>query len=108
MMKQLQFDIPSLRAAYADGLSPEAVVAEVFRRIDEVGDTGIFISTQELQVIFDRFYRVHESRSRRSGGSGLGLAIAQVIAQAHGEKIRVQSQLGQGSIFSVRLPLKVV
>ena len=74
----------------------------------EVIDTGIGISPQEQQLIFDRFYRVHESRSRRSGGSGLGLAIAQVIAQAHGGKIRVQSQLGQGSIFSVRLPLKVV
>ncbi len=74
----------------------------------EVIDTGIGISPQEQQVIFDRFYRVNSSRSRRSGGSGLGLAIAQVIAQAHGCKILVQSQLDKGSTFSVRLPLKVV
>ncbi|MEA5594085.1 two-component system sensor histidine kinase RppB [Rivularia sp. UHCC 0363] len=74
----------------------------------EVIDTGIGISPQEQQVIFDRFYRVNSSRSRRSGGSGLGLAIAQVIAQAHGGKIQVQSQLGKGSTFSVRLPLKVI
>ena len=74
----------------------------------EVIDTGIGISPQEQQLIFDRFYRVNGSRSRRSGGSGLGLAIAQVIAQAHGGKIRVESQLGKGSIFSVRLPLTVV
>lgn len=51
MMKQLQFDIPSLHAAYADGLSPEAVVAEVFRRIDEVGDPGIFICLEEQDRI---------------------------------------------------------
>lgn len=74
----------------------------------EVIDTGIGISPQEQQVIFDRFYRVNTSRSRRSGGSGLGLAIAQVIAQAHGGKILVQSQLSKGSIFSIRLPLKVI
>lgn len=73
----------------------------------EVQDTGNGIPPQEQQVIFDRFYRVNESRSRRSGGSGLGLAIAQVIAQAHGGKIQVQSQLGKGSTFSVHLPLKV-
>ena len=74
----------------------------------EIIDTGIGISTQEQKLIFDRFYRVNESRSRRSGGSGLGLAIAQVIAQAHGGKIRVQSQLNKGSTFSFRIPLKVV
>lgn len=73
----------------------------------EVIDTGIGIAPQEQEVIFDRFYRVNESRSRRSGGSGLGLAIAQVIAQAHGGKIRVKSQVDKGSTFSVRLPLKV-
>ena len=73
----------------------------------EVQDTGIGISPQEQQVIFDRFYRVNGSRSRRTGGSGLGLAIAQVIAQAHGGNIQVQSQQGIGSTFSVRLPLKV-
>ena len=74
----------------------------------EVIDTGIGISPQEQEVIFDRFYRVNSSRSRRSGGSGLGLAIAQVIAQAHGGKILVKSQLDKGSTFSVRLPLKVI
>ncbi len=75
--------------------------------IIEVQDTGIGISPQKQQVIFDRFYRVNSDRSRHTGGSGLGLAIAQAIAQAHGGKIRVQSQLGKGSTFSIHLPLKV-
>ena len=73
----------------------------------EVIDTGIGISPQEQKLIFDRFYRVNESRSRYSGGSGLGLAITIVIAQAHGGKIRIQSQLGKVVLFSVRLPLQL-
>ena len=69
-----------------------------------VCDTGIGIAADEQRRIFDRFYRVSGDRSRKTGGSGLGLAIAEAIAQDHQGSIQVQSQLGQGSTFTVRLP----
>ncbi len=68
-----------------------------------VEDTGIGISPEDLPHIFERHYRADRSRSR-SGGHGLGLAIAQWIAQAHGGQIEVTSEVGKGSIFTVRLP----
>ncbi|NJL61646.1 MAG: hypothetical protein HC903_07210 [Methylacidiphilales bacterium] len=55
--------------------------------------------------MFNRFYRVNADRSRQSGGSGLGLAIANAIIDAHGGKLKVESNLGIGSTFSVVLPL---
>jgi heavy metal sensor kinase len=70
-----------------------------------VADTGEGISAEHQQRIFDRFYRVDASRSRRAGGAGLGLAICQAIAQAHGGRIEVQSAPGHGAVFTVRLPL---
>ena len=70
----------------------------------QVRDTGMGIAPQHLPRIFDRFYRVNSDRSRRTGGSGLGLSIAQAIAQAHRGTIQVQSQVGQGSLFTVHLP----
>jgi signal transduction histidine kinase len=69
-----------------------------------VSDTGPGIAPQHLPHLFDRFYRVDGGRSRDQGGSGLGLAIAQSIAQAHGGDISVESALGVGSTFTVRLP----
>lgn len=71
----------------------------------QVEDTGIGIAKDQLRFIFDRFWRADRARSRRHGGTGLGLAIAQAIAQRHGGKINVHSQLGNGSCFQVRLPI---
>jgi len=71
----------------------------------EVIDTGIGIPKEEQTLIFDRFYRVNKARSRDRGGSGLGLAIASAIALAHQGKIKVKSELGKGSIFTVCLPI---
>ncbi len=71
----------------------------------EVVDTGVGIPPENLPHIFDRFYRVDKSRARAQGGSGLGLSIAKWIAQAHGGAIRVRSQVGEGTTFTVTLPL---
>jgi signal transduction histidine kinase len=69
-----------------------------------VQDTGIGISDEQQQLIFERFYRTDKARSRELGGSGLGLSIAQSIAHAHGGKITVTSKLGVGSTFVLWLP----
>lgn len=68
----------------------------------QVSDTGIGIPPEHLPHIFERFYRVESARS--SGGAGLGLAIARQIAQAHGGKITVSSQVSKGTHFIVALP----
>ncbi len=71
----------------------------------EVEDNGIGISTDERERIFERFYRVDRARSREQGGTGLGLAIVKHIAQSHNGSVKVDSQLGKGSTFAVRIPL---
>ena len=68
-----------------------------------VRDTGIGISQADLPRVFDRFYRAEESRTQL--GSGLGLAIARQIAERHGGRIEVTSVLGEGSAFTLVLPL---
>ena len=70
-----------------------------------VADTGPGIPAAEQSRIFDRFVRADTARTRSTGGTGLGLAIAKWIAEAHHGRISVESQPGQGSKFTVRLPL---
>jgi heavy metal sensor kinase len=70
-----------------------------------VRDTGIGISEEHLPHIFERFYRVDEARSRVDGGAGLGLSICQHIVKVHDGKIEVESRVGEGSTFTVFLPL---
>jgi signal transduction histidine kinase len=67
-----------------------------------VRDNGVGISPEDLPHVFERFYRSPSARA--SGGTGLGLAIAHWIADEHGASIEVQSEPGQGSVFTVRLP----
>ena len=69
-----------------------------------ITDTGIGIAAQDLDHIFERFWRADRARNRRSGGSGLGLSIAQAIAHRHGAVINVSSAIGLGSCFSVKFP----
>jgi heavy metal sensor kinase len=70
----------------------------------EVIDTGIGIPKASLPLVFDRFYRADEARSRDDGGAGLGLSIVKSICSMHGADIEVSSQLGEGSCFRVRFP----
>ncbi|MFW6122603.1 MAG: ATP-binding protein [Thermodesulfobacteriota bacterium] len=69
----------------------------------KVTDQGAGIPKEHLSRLFERFYRVDASRSRKMGGTGLGLAIVKHIAQAHGGKVEVASTPGQGSTFSIFL-----
>jgi len=71
-----------------------------------VNDTGVGMTPQQAERIFDRFYRVDKGRSREMGGSGLGLSIASWIVNAHGGTIQVQSKVGEGSTFTVLLPIQ--
>ena len=71
-----------------------------------VADTGLGIPTEELSHVFERFYRADQARSQqRAGGTGLGLAIVREIVRVHQGQIEVESTPGEGTIFTVRLPL---
>ena len=83
-------------------LSAEARSDEV---IVTVSDTGIGIPRADQPRIFERFYRVDVARSREAGGTGLGLSIAKHLVEAHGGRLWVESELGQGSRFHFSVPL---
>ncbi|MEU8264145.1 ATP-binding protein [Micromonospora sp. NPDC048999] len=71
-----------------------------------VTDQGIGIAPNEVDRIFERFYRADQARSRATGGTGLGLAIVKHIASNHGGRVDVSSTLGGGSTFTLRLPAR--
>ena len=71
-----------------------------------VTDTGDGISSEHIERIFERFYRIDRARSREMGGTGLGLAIVKHLARAHGGEATVQSTPGEGSTFTIELPSK--
>ena len=71
-----------------------------------VVDRGVGIPPDELERVFERFYRVDQARSRRTGGTGLGLSIVRNVARAHGGDVEVTSREGEGSTFTLRLPVE--
>ncbi len=83
-------------------VSTQVIQQEVEVRVQ---DTGEGIAAEHLPYLFKRFYRADPSRSRATGGTGLGLAIVEKLVYAHGGRVRVQSQLGQGTCFTFTLPI---
>jgi signal transduction histidine kinase len=85
-----------------------SITVRLLRHEDElelrVEDTGIGIPRDAQARIFERFYRVDKARSRSRGGTGLGLAIVKHVAELHRGVVRVESELGRGSVFTIELP----
>ncbi len=75
------------------------------RALIEVRDTGVGIPAGDLGRIFERFFRIDKARSRETGGTGLGLSIVRHVVEQHGGEVRAESNLGQGSLFTISLPL---
>jgi signal transduction histidine kinase len=70
-----------------------------------VKDFGIGIKKDEVDKVFERFYRGGDELTRTVKGSGLGLTLVREIVEAHQGKVEVESELGKGSLFSIRLPI---
>lgn len=116
-LPQLMLDVPQLIAGLqhvvenAIHFTPEGgqiiinTCAETDYVLIEVCDTGIGIKPEEIPLIFERFYRADKARSISTGSSGLGLTIAQKIVKMHGGQIEVESTIGVGSTFRIRLPI---
>jgi signal transduction histidine kinase len=74
------------------------------KMVMSVGDTGEGLSSEDVQHIFERFFRTDRSRQRQYGGAGLGLAIARELVVLHGGDIAVESRIGLGTSFTITLP----
>ena len=93
----------SIRYGKEGGLTRVLFRDMLDRILIEVEDNGLGISREDQPRVFERFYRIDKSRSREQGGTGLGLAIVKHIMEAHGERVTVRSELGQGSTFAFTL-----
>ena len=98
----------ALRHTLPGGEVRLALLAEAGQVRIRIADTGEGIPANQIEHVFDRFYRGDASRSRTdSNGSGLGLAIAQAFVNAHSGTIEVQSEPGEGSTFTINLPMAI-
>lgn len=108
-LKQVMLNLITNAIQHTPSAAAGKIAISVKRNADmailSVADNGDGISADDISHIFERFYRADKSRARRSGGLGLGLAIAHAIVHAHHGSMEVASSPGQGSIFTVYLPL---
>jgi two-component system, OmpR family, manganese sensing sensor histidine kinase len=114
---QVLGDIPQLSRLFSNLLenalqyTPDEgrVSLDLYRQnrfaVISVRDTGIGIAADQVNKVFDRFWRASKARNRREGGTGLGLSISAAIVKRHGGKISVNSELNIGTCFLVRIPL---
>ena len=77
------------------------------RVVFQIEDTGIGIAPEEIPLLFEKFKQIENYRQRTHGGTGLGLALSKKLIELHGGTIEVESALGEGSVFTVYLPLKI-
>jgi two-component system phosphate regulon sensor histidine kinase PhoR len=103
-LRQVFINLLQNAIKYTDEGTIEIILQEEKKFVNiSIKDTGIGIPEEDIDRIFERFYRVDKARSRTVGGTGLGLAIVKHIIEAHNSKIIVSSKLGEGSIFSFKL-----
>jgi len=95
----------AIRYSSAGGMVTVKTSLQESAVVISVSDTGIGIPKADQERIFERFYRTDPARSRESGGTGLGLSIAKHMIEAHGGRIKVESEVGKGSTFSIILPI---
>jgi heavy metal sensor kinase len=94
----------AIRYTYAEGKVEVSLDKREGSSVLLVQDTGIGIPEESLPLIFDRFYVVDKSRFKETGGLGLGLSIVERVADCHGGKIEVESEVNKGTSFLVRFP----
>jgi len=103
-LKQVFVNLLTNAVKYTETGKVEIIVDEEPKEVKIIiKDSGLGIAQQDLERIFERFYRVDKARSRAVGGTGLGLAIVKHIVEAHGSRVEVKSELGKGSEFSFGL-----
>ena len=86
----------------------ESIIKDGKKGIVSIRDEGVGISEEDTKRIFDRFYRVDDSRTKATGGTGLGLAIVKRIVEIHKGEIEILSELGKGTKISIILPLATI
>jgi two-component system phosphate regulon sensor histidine kinase PhoR len=108
LIEQAVINLIDNAVKYSDSGTVVTVSAmiEIDELIIKVADHGTGIPADALGRVFERFYRVDKGRSRKLGGTGLGLAIVKHILQTHGGHADVESIVGEGSVFSLHIPLK--
>jgi two-component system phosphate regulon sensor histidine kinase PhoR len=104
-LEQVMINLLDNAVKYTDkGEIKVTAAAEPHTAVITVEDTGIGIPAEHLHRIYERFYVVDKSRSKKSGGTGLGLSIVKHILLLHNGSIKVESAAGRGTRFIIRLP----